>query len=492
MPMNVAGRILHFGKTRSFAAALVEGERTITYGELAAMVRRTAVHLAALGLQRGERVGLCLKDSSTHLIALLAVALRGAVAVPLDWRARPTENARFIDALGLARVLAEPDAQVADEPLTIRVDDEWRRDVSRVEANGEWAADWSDPFVISATSGSTGASKFTLMTHLQYHFAITGMLELMALAGRHRFLCTLPLYYSGGRNSCIAHLLRGDCVVLYPSLFRPAEYIELANRERITVGALVPSVVRQLLACGGQAPLLPGMAALFCAGAPLFAEEKRQAARTLTRHFQERYGTAETLAISILRPEDFANRAESVGQPHSLVEIGIVDDHDRPLASDDVGRMRVRGPGVGSALTGLGQPADFRGGWYYPGEIARVDSEGYLFLHGRVSEVIMRGGAKVYPTEIERILLEHPQVLEAAVLGYRGPDNEETVIAFVVPRADMPAGELVSHCRVRLTPHKVPRQIHFCSQMPRNAAGKVDKLALAQRLTAASNSTRYD
>lgn len=479
--MNMVGPILHFGKTRANVSALVEGERTVTYGELAGLVRRTACQLAAHGLRRGDRIGLCLKDTSDHIIALLAVALIGAVAVPLDWRARPSENARFINALGLACVLIEPEARLTDDCPAISLDTEWHRAVARTDSHCEFATHWPDPFVISATSGSTGVPKFTLMTHLQYYFAIAGMFELMALFGYHRFLCTMPLYYSGGRNSCIAHLLRGDCVVLYPSLFRPAEYLDVIERQRITVAGVVPSVVRQLLAVDGNGTLLPGLTTLFSTGAPLHAEEKRLAARKLTPHFHERYGTAETLAISVLRPEDFTDRADSVGQPHSLAEIEIVNEDDRPLPSDTAGRLRFRGPGLGSPLPGQAE-TNFRNGWFYPGEIARLDEAGYIFLHGRTSDVIMRNGTKIYPAEVEGTLVEHPGVVEAAVIGHRDADNEETVIAFVVPRGTLPLGELLAHCRVRLTPHKVPRQIHFLGQLPKNTAGKIDKIALAKRL----------
>jgi acyl-CoA synthetase (AMP-forming)/AMP-acid ligase II len=248
--MNVIGPVFHFGRTRQDAPALVEGERTITYGDLTGLVRRTACHLVVRGFGRGDRIGLCLKDTADHVVALLAVAYMGAVAVPLDWRARPAENARYIDALGLTCVLVEADARLADDRAVV-LDAEWHRAVAQADAGAQpsfdSACDRDDPFLISATSGSTGVPKFTLMTHLQYYFAAAGMIELMGLAGRHRFLCALPLYYSAGRNSCLAHLLRGDCVVLYPSLFNPAEYIEVVNRQRITTAAVVPSMVRLLL-----------------------------------------------------------------------------------------------------------------------------------------------------------------------------------------------------------------------------------------------------
>jgi long-chain acyl-CoA synthetase len=488
--MNLVGSVLHFGKTRPGTPALIEGDRTVTYGELAVLVRRTTCHLTAHGFRRGDRIGLCLRDTCDHLIALLAVAHMGGVAVPLDWRARPTENARFILQLGLTSVLAEPDSRLTGDCAVVLLDEGWRHAVDRiaVHVGGQSPGDWTDPFVISATSGSTGNPKFTSMTHSQYHFAIAGMFELMGLSGEHRFLCTLPLYYSGGRNSCLAHLLRGDSVVLYPSLFGTAEYLDAVSRHRITVGVVVPSMVRRLLSTRGSKPMLPGLAKFFCTGAPLHAEEKREAARRLSPSFHERYGTAETLAISVLRPEDLAERADSVGHPHSLVEIEIVGDDDQPLPDGEVGRLRIRGPGVGSPLPGPAVDMNFHNGWYYPGEIARLDEAGYIFLQGRTSDVIIRSGAKIYPAEVEAALLEHPGVIEAAVLGHRGIDGEETIMAFVVPRDGLSVGELLGHCRARLTPHKVPRQIRYLEQLPKNTAGKIDKLALAKTLAGDSGS----
>jgi non-ribosomal peptide synthetase component E (peptide arylation enzyme) len=201
------------------------------------------------------------------------------------------------------------------------------------------------------------------MTHLQYHFATAGTFELMGLTGRHRFLCTLPLYYSVGRNSCLGHLLRGDCIILCPSWFSAQEYVEIACKHQATVAVVVPSMVRLLLAAAADRPLLPGLTAMFCTGAPLYADEKRRAVRQLTPTFHERYGTSETLAIAVLRPGDIAERADSVGQPHSLGEVEIVDDDGRPLPPNRSGRLRFRGPGLATPLSGSAPSENFRDGW---------------------------------------------------------------------------------------------------------------------------------
>jgi acyl-coenzyme A synthetase/AMP-(fatty) acid ligase len=478
--MNVLEPIARRAVTRPDSVALCDGARQITYRELAGLTARTAAHLGAIGAAPGERVGLCLKDTIDHVVALLAIARLGAVAVPLDWRARSAENLRLIDAAGLAHLLVEPDTVPPPARHIVALDAAWHRAVARAEPKAAVPSEWCKPFLIAASSGSTGAPKLTVMTHLQYHFAVTGMLELMGLAGHHRYLSTLPLYYSGGRNSCLAHLLRGDRVILYPSLFGPDEYIDAARRHRATTGVVTPSVLRDLMGIRDADPLLPGMLALFCAGAPLFAEEKREAWRRVTPNFHERYGTAETLAIAVLRPCDIAERAESVGQPHSMVEVEIVDTDDRPLPERAVGRVRCRGPGLASALPGQETIAGFRGGWFHPGEIGSLDELGYLFLRGRTAEVIIRRGTKIHPAEVERVLLDHPDVVEAAVIGRRTADHEEEVIAFIASPRDPAIGELLAHCRSLLTAHKVPRQIQVLRALPKNPSGKVDKMALAR------------
>jgi acyl-coenzyme A synthetase/AMP-(fatty) acid ligase len=479
--MNIIRPLFHHARTRPDAPAIVEDDRTISYRELALLIARTAAYLEALGLGSGDRIGLCLNDSTGHLVALLAAARIGVVPVSLDWRAAATENQAVVVGLGLKSVLAETDARLPSEAPAVMLDDAWNRAVASVEPGGAPARDWNDPFIISASSGSTGAPKFTQMSHLQYYFAFAGRVEAMNLSGYHRYLSTLPLYYSAGRSGCLAHLLRGDCVILYPSLFGPAEYVDVARRHRATIGVVVPSTVRQLLASGGRRPLLPDMQAFFAAGAPLGGAEKRQAARRITANFHEYYGTAETTLISVLRPADLVDRADSVGQPHSLAAIEIVDEADRVLPVGAVGRLRLRGPGLGSPVSGDPEGTRFRDDWYYPGEIARLDELGYIFLQGRTADVVMRSGAKIFPLEVEAALCRHPAVVEAAVVG-RPAAEEEELVAFLVTRGGLSRGEIIAHCRGCLTPHKIPRQFLVVPQLPKLTSGKIDKTALTRML----------
>jgi acyl-coenzyme A synthetase/AMP-(fatty) acid ligase len=480
--MNLTDPILRHGRMQPNAPALIEGERTISYGALADLVLRAAGHLAVLGVRPGDQVGLCLKDDWQHVVALLAVLRLGATAVQMDWRARPAEKARIAGAFALKLILVLPEADIAAPCPCVALDDQWHDAVATAAPLTAALQDWNAPASVLASSGTTGLPKFTLATHLQLYLHAVAYLEIVPPTRRQRCLLTLPHYFSAGRLVCLAHLMRGDSLILHPSLFTAAEYVRAVNRHRATAGFIVPSVVRQLFALAeADKPLFPDLEVLICGGAPLFPDEKRDALRKLTPNFHEMYGAAAIGPMSALRPQDLIERPTSVGRPFLLVDVEVVDDDERPLGPDVPGRLRCRGLGLTTPIAGSGEGAsvkDFRDGWHYPGEVAAIDEFGYVHLQGRSSEVIFRGGAKIFPAEVEAVLQGHEAVAEAAVVGREGADKQQELIAYVVARRPLPPGELLAHCRTRLTAFKVPREIRIVAELPRNSSGKLDKRAL--------------
>jgi len=363
----------------------------------------------------------------------------------------------------------------------VAIDDAWHSAVAAADVNVAAAQDWHAPIAALASSGTTGLPKFTIATHLEYHFHVASYLEVIP-PRRHRYLSTLPLYFSAGRVACLAHLLRGDTVILYPSVFAPEEFIDSVSRQSVTTVFIVPSVVRQILTIANRRlPLLPNIDLLISGGAPLFAEEKLQFIDKVTPQFCEMYGTAAMGPMAALRRDEIAERPTSIGRSFSFVDIEIVDERGERLGPGTAGHLRCRGPGLTSPTTSASKQnsKDFRAGWYYPGELAAVDELGYIFLQGRASEVIFRGGAKVFPSELEAVLQEHENVVEVAVVGRTLSNNEQEPVAYVVARHPLTSGELLAYCRTRLTAFKVPREIHIVADLPRNSSGKIDKRALA-------------
>jgi acyl-coenzyme A synthetase/AMP-(fatty) acid ligase len=263
-------------------------------------------------------------------------------------------------------------------------------------------------------------------------------------------------------------------------LFTAEEFAEAFDQAQATIAFVSPTVVRQLLAIAADGRVLfPEAPVLVSGGAPIFADEKREAVRRLSANFHQQYGSAATGPMAILRPDEMTEHAASVGRPLPLVDMEAVDDDGRVLGPHIPGRLRCRGPGIGSPMGSGDSADDFRDEWYYPGEIAALDERGYIFLQGRTSEVIFRGGTKIAPNEVEAVLQAHDAVVEAAVVARASAGNEQDIVAYVVAARPIGPGEILAHCRIHLTAYKVPREIHLVRELPRTSSGKVDKRMLA-------------
>jgi long-chain acyl-CoA synthetase len=483
--MNIFRMLLHHGRTQPHVPALSEADFALNYRELAEMVARTASHLRAHGLRPGERIGLCLKDHWHHVVLFIAAGFAGLVIVPMDWRARPAERQRIARQLALRSVLVEPqDGFEADCPV-VTIDESWRNAAARADPLDNPPDDWHAPLIVVPTAGTTGSPRYTVASHLQFYFRTVMSADTAPRLGPRRYLSALPLCFSIGSQRCMTQLLKGDSVIMFAPLFTAPEYADAIARLKVQIAFALPSLVRQLLAIApATGPLFPTLESLFCGGAPLLAEEKREAARRLTPNLYSVFGTSATGGLTRLQPHDIAARADSVGQPYPHARLEIVNENGHALPADMPGLVRARGPGTGFPVPLANETApveDIRDGWFYSGDIGALDRQGYLYLKGRSAEVIMRGGAKIQPVEIEAVLHQHEAVVEAAVIG-RMVAGEEEVTAFVVTCRPVDTGELLAHCRGRLTAYKMPREIRVIAALPRNTAGKVAKLELAKLL----------
>ena len=479
--MNLTEPILRHARMQPDVAALIQREQSITYGELADRVLRTAGHLTKLGVVRGDPVGLCLDDDWQNIVSFLAIAHLGAMPVPIDARSRPAEKSRVVGAFPLRLALVTPQSEKGIDCPKIALDAEWHSAIASGDKSANAVSDWQMPFTVQASSGTTGLPKFTIATHFAYHFHIVSYLEVMP-SRRQRYLSTLPLYFSAGRLVSLAHLFRGDTFIIHPALSSPEELVESVARNRVTATFVVPSMLRQLLTIAqGRRSLLPELDLLIAGGAPLFTEEKIEFMEKVTPQLCEMYGTAAMGPMAAIQGKEIRERPTSVGRFFSFVDVEFVNDRDEALGLNTVGHLRCRGPGL-TVPTTSADAGDVRHGWYYPGELAAVDEQGYVFLQGRASEVIFRGGAKVFPSEVEAILQEHDGVVEAAVLGRPLSNKEQELVAYVVVRHSTTPGELLAHCRTRLTAFKVPREIHIVADLPLNSSGKIDKRALSAKI----------
>jgi acyl-CoA synthetase (AMP-forming)/AMP-acid ligase II len=185
-----------------------------------------------------------------------------------------------------------------------------------------------------------------------------------------------------------------------------------------------------------------------------------------------------------LRPEHPYEKGGSVGLPVYMNEVQVVDGNDQRVPSDTVGRIRQRAPWIPKGFHNDPEAsADaFRDGWYYPGDLGRLDAAGFLTITGRSKDMLIRGGVNIYPAEIEAVLCEHAAVVDAAVVGRPHAELGEEPVAFVVTNASVETDELIAHCRRSLAPYKIPVAIHYLADLPKTSGGKVLKAQLTERL----------
>jgi len=487
--MNLAYALALNARNRPDHPAIVHGDRTIPYAELDGLVRRTASWLGTGGvapgkISPGDVVGVALGDTPEHLIAIYALAALGAIVLPMDCRWTAEEQARVAGHFRATRVLLEADAPWSGSAPTVRCDAGWHAGVADAAALADLADGETLPFLLSLSSGTTGLPKGPLVSHEQFLRRFWAHWISLGLNAQSRYVSATPLYFGGGRTFALSQLFAGGTVCMLPPPYPPEALVAEVARQDATALFLVPTLLRRLLALTAPDRLLmPSLSLLLSSGSPLHPDERRAIRERITPHFYETYSTTEGGGVSLLTPDDQIRRGDSVGRAIFGVEVQVVDTTDAPVAPGETGILRYRSPGCATQFyDDPGAPQMFRNGWFYPGDLGALDDEGYLFLKGRIKEMIIRGGVNIYPSEIEAILLAHPAVAEAAVVGQPSREMGEEVAAFVIAKSPITAPDLAAHCRAHLAPYKVPRTIRIVETLPKSSLGKILKPALAKQL----------
>jgi acyl-CoA synthetase (AMP-forming)/AMP-acid ligase II len=280
-------------------------------------------------------------------------------------------------------------------------------------------------------------------------------------------------------------MLHVGATVIFGRARRVAELFEEIREKAITSMELTPSHLRPILANAADkpGPLIPNVT-IAVGSATLYPEEKRATRERLTPRLIEDYATNEAAPLTMAHPRDQERFPDSVGRLVEEIEAEVVDDRDRPLPHGKVGRIRFRGPCFpdGYFMDPEATARHFRGGWFYPGDLASIDAEGYVFLKGRADDTIDHGGVRYYPAEVEAVLLSHPAVAEAAVIGWPDKRLGEVGVAFIVRDAPVDQPSLKAFCRERITEFKVPKHFVFIEAMPKTETGKARKGELKQLL----------
>ena len=470
--------------------ALVFGDEVRTHAELHARAARLASVLAARGVVAGARVALLLRNRIEFVEALLACHRLGAIAVPINFRLAPDEVNYVLDDSGAAALIRDSRPPgVRPVPVVLEVGPEYDDAVTSAAPRSEVAdVAEEDAALMCYTSGTTGRPKGAILTHRNLVASTLSWIHEMRAGEDDVWLSGQPLFHIGGINGLLPFLALGSTVIVTPTTtFDPEAVLQLIEAHEVTMCIFVPTqwaaicasdAVRRVdsrrlrVAMWGASPAprrtLEAMEATFPNAAIVSA-----------------YGQTEMSgATTLLKGPDSTQKMGSVGRPMLGVELRVVDDELRDVPRGGVGEIVYRGPSV---MAGYHDQPDatrdaFAGDWFHSGDLARFDEEGYLWLVDRKKDMIVSGGENVYPAEVERVLLDHPAVAEAAVIGVPHPRWVETPVAFVVMSGASEVGdeELIAHCRRYLAGYKKPSAIVTVQELPRNAGGKVLKRRLRE------------
>jgi long-chain acyl-CoA synthetase len=496
---NLAAAVATVVADRPDMLAVVEGDVRRTYAELDREADGAAALLAAAGVRAGDRVAVMLANGADAVRAVLAILRLGAVLVAVGTRSRAPELDFICGDCEPAAIVFGPefvgvvDGATSAPPVRYDVSAEAWREAVAGNALGRPTPDIAEdaPFAILYTSGTTGKPKGAVLTHLGAIHSCLHWREAFALGDAERTLVCVPwAHVSGLCGAMLPFLYLGGALIMLPEFKRRAA-LELAERERITHALMVPAMYGLCLlepdlaafdlgawriAAFGGAPMPEPTIARFAAAFPRLA-------------MCNAYGATETTSpATIMPPGEGIVRADSIGRVVACGDIKVMDEEGRELPPGADGELWIAGPMVvpGYWRNPAATAAGFAGGYWKSGDIGSVDAEGYVRINDRKKDMIVRGGFKVYPAEVESVLAGIAGVVEAAVVGRADPMLGEAVVAFVTAPDGAVAPEAVrAWCAVRLSDYKVPGAVIVAAEaLPRNVNGKIQKAALRERAAA--------
>lgn len=504
--------------------AYADSRRSVTYSELERRTRALAGHLTRTGLRRGDRVAICLGNCVEMVESCLAVLRAGMVGVPLDPRSSDAELAHFLRDSGADFVIADATRLAQLRRLGPPYDrlgvlvtgaDPVPDGTPRFESAAESASaaesfgapesvgaaeidllGLDDPAWMLYTSGTTNRPKGVLSTQRAALWSVAACYApIFGLSSDDRLLWPLPLFHSFSHSLAILGVTAVGASARIADVLLPPDGLRQELRTAyealggpFTMLVSVPATYHRLVDSAGEAPQT--LRVCVVAGAPSGPTLRAAVEEATGAPLLDMYGSTETCgAITANRPQ--GSRVDgSCGPPVPGVDVRIVDPRSGEGVPDGAeGEVWVRGPNL---MTGYHeQPgataSALRDGWYRTGDLGRRVEHGHLRLTGRVSELIIRGGENIHPTEVEQALLRCPGVSDAVVVGVPHAVLGEVPVAFVVPGPDgIDARQILAGCRTRLADYKVPTEIHEIAAVPRTASGKTARHKLAAPAPAAS------
>jgi acyl-CoA synthetase (AMP-forming)/AMP-acid ligase II len=483
--------------------AVKSGAEQLTFGELFAAAGAAARDLR----ESGAKHAAVLDVSSLALpIGLFGAAWAGVPFVPLNYRLTGAELDRLVAQITPAVLVTDAEraeALAGRAGATVVAREAFLASArGGTPAPGEWGMDPDEIAILLFTSGTTGPPKAAVLRHKHVVSYILGSVEFGSAAEDDASLVSVPPYHIAGMSAIASSVYSGRRVVQLPA-FTPEAWIDLVERERVTYAFLVPTMLARIVdaleARGGAG--LSSLRAISYGGGKMPLPVIERAMRLFPEvRFTNAYGLTETSAtLTVLGPEDHfraaassdpavRRRLTSVGRPLPAVEIEVRDEEGKVVGPGVRGEIHARGEQVSGEYLGRGSRV-LPDGFFPTRDGGFLDEEGYLFLEGRIDDVIVRGGENLSPGEIEDVLLEHPAVLDCAVVGVPDEQWGEAVAAVVVPKpGQRPSPEaLREFVTARLRSSRAPARIEFREELPYNETGKLLRRVVREWLAGGSD-----
>ena len=504
--MNLANLLIRAGRSNREAPACARGpDVVLRYGEMAGRVASLAGGLRAhCALDEGERVALFMANCPDYVELLFACWHAGLAAVPINAKLHPAEvgymlehsGARLCFATsGLSDALSQTVAGLADCKALIEIGSAEHRRLLESDPMAPLPRDGDELAWLFYTSGTTGRPKGAMLSHRNLMaMTLSYFIDVDPIAPGDCILHAAPMSHGSGLY-ILPHVAASACHVVPESgQFDPAEIFALLHAHRGVGAFFAPTMVKRLIdhPAAGAADTA-NLKTIVYGGGPMYVDDLKQALARLGQVFVQIYGQGESpmTITSLTRAEHAARshpryeaRLASVGRAQTVVELRVADETGRAVGVGEMGEILVRGDSV---MAGYWQNPEataetLRGGWLHTGDMGVLDEDGFLTLKDRSKDMIISGGANIYPREVEEVLQSHPAIQECAVIGRPHPDWGEAVTAFVVVREgqEVTEAELDALCLDRIARFKRPRGYRFVASLPKNNYGKILKTALRE------------
>ena len=497
-------------------AIVFDGSR-ITFGQLAERVNRLANALADIGVGAGDRVAVMQVNCNEYLESYFAAAKLDAICVPINFRARAEELVFMLNDSGVKTIILgqryqdmlrtiKPELTTLEHQITLEAPgegflfyDELLEKASTEERFP--TADDKDTTIIMFTAGTTGTPKGVMLSHNSFSSYILANVESVDMESAEKNILTVPLHHIAGIQAVMAAIYGGRTLVLQRQ-FDEEGWMKLVQDEKVNRAMMVPTMLKRLM----DQPTfkdydLSSLQVITYGAAPMPLEViKKAIVEFPTTRFINAFGQTETASTITMLPPDAHDihegdpdyevkmkRLGSIGKPLPDVEVLIVNEDGKEVAIGENGEIVARGERLMKGYWNREEATKetLRGGWLYTGDLGYWDDEGYIFLSGRAKDFLKRGGEMIAPEEVEQIIMSHPAVDEAAIIGIPDVEWGERVRAIVVkkPGAELTAEEVIEHCRPRMAGFKRPEDVIFIDELPRNPMGKVLKRVLREEFT---------